>query len=216
MLWDWLTSGHDILTDLPALVLRTLMGFVALLAIMRLTGKRTVTQLAPFDFAVVVLVGELAAIPIADDRLDIFHGLIPVLIIGLLHIALSRLNLRFGSLEELTEGKSTPLIKDGKVLKQNLRKERVSKRDLLAALRLQKVKRMQDIRDARLEHSGGISVILHDAAEPLKFGDGLSPRMREELDRLLASHLAKLRADLLAELRSETKDDLDAGDAPIS
>lgn len=182
---------------------------------MRLTGKRTVTQLAPFDFAVVVLVGELAAIPIADDKLDIFHGLIPVLIIGLLHVILSHLSIRFRPLEELTEGKATPLIKEGKVLKQNLRKERVSKRDLLAALRLQNVKRMQDIREARLEHSGGISVILQEAAEPLRYGDGLSPRMRDELDRLLGSHMEKLRADLLAELRSTQKDDLSAGNAPL-
>lgn len=214
-MWEWLTSGHDILGDIPSLGLRTLLGFTALLAVMRLTGKRTVTQLAPFDFAVIILIGELVAIPIADPDLDIFHGLIPVMLIGMLHGLLSTLNLHYRPLEDLTEGKATKLIEDGKMIKQNLLKERVSRRDLWAALRLKDVKELNHVKEARLEHSGGISVIMTEQAEPLTRGDGLPPRMREELDAMIAAHMERLRIDLLAQLQQPTKETADAGDASL-
>jgi uncharacterized membrane protein YcaP (DUF421 family) len=202
-LWEWLTSGHSILNDLPVLGLRTLIGFVALLTVMRLTGKRTVTQLAPFDFAMVIMIGEVAAIPIADGEVDIFHGVIPILIIGTLHVLLSKLNLHYRKFEDLTEGKATLLIKDGMVLKENLVKERVSSRDLRAALRLKEVRRLDEIKEARLEHSGGISIIKREDAVPLTPRDGLPEPMRTELDRLLAAHMDRLRAEILAELKAK-------------
>lgn len=214
-IWEWLTSGHDMVPDFPALVVRTVLTFIALLAAMRMSGKRTVSQLAPFDLAVVILIGEVAAIPIADHEVDIFHGIIPVLMIAGLHVLLSKINLHSRTFEDVTEGRSTVLIQDGKILKENLVKERVSRRDLIAALRLAEISSLKEVRVARLEHSGGVSVIKTEEAQPLTRKDGLPPRMRDELDRLIAAHMERLRADLVTAQEAGERKNAGAGDASL-
>ena len=214
-IWEWLTAGDEVAADIPMLGLRTLLTFIALLAAMRLSGKRTVSALAPFDLAVVIIIGEVAAIPIADDDVDMFHGIIPVLMIAGLHVLLSKLNLHSRKLEDVTEGRSTVLIQDGKILKENLVKERVSRRDLIAALRLAEISSLREVRVARLEHSGGVSVIKTEEAQPLTPNDGLPPRMRDELDRLIAAHMDRLRADLVAAQEAGERKNAGAGDASL-
>jgi uncharacterized membrane protein YcaP (DUF421 family) len=158
------------LDHLPLLILRTLLLFLLVLLVMRWTGKRTVSALAPFDLAVVIMIGEVAAIPIAELSVDLLHGVVPVLLLGALHIALASANLHNHRLEAWTEGRPALLVKDGRPLLANMRRERVSHRDLAAALRLKNIHDLRDVEEAWMEHSGGISVMLRAEAQPVSQG----------------------------------------------
>ncbi|BDG60826.1 DUF421 domain-containing protein [Caldinitratiruptor microaerophilus] len=161
----------ELLADLPRLTFRTTVLFFLVLAVMRWTGKRTVAAMAPFDLALVIMISEVASIPITEADGNMLHGIVPVLILGGLHVLLTTLNLRFRKVEDVTEGRPTLLVKDGRILLDNLRRERVSLGDLAAALRMQQVLRLSDVEEAWLEPTGGVSVVLREAARPATRAD---------------------------------------------
>lgn len=155
------------LVHVPPLAIRTLILYVAVLVAMRWTGKRTLSAMAPFDLALIIMISEVAAIPITTLEVDLLHGLLPVFLLGTLHVLLTTLNLHYRKLEDLTEGKPTLLIQDGQVLRANLLRERVSLADLASVLRTQQVRRLDQVEEAWLEPTGAVSVILRPAERPL-------------------------------------------------
>lgn len=183
---DWVREigGH-----IPVLVIRTVISFMLVMMIVRWTGKRSVANLAPFDLALVIMIGEVAAIPISDLEVDFLHGLLPVALLGGLHVGLTTANLHYKGLERLTEGHPTLLVKDGRVLKKNLLKERVSMSDLFTALRHKEVDDVSEVKEAWIEHAGGISVILKrdaDAATPRDVERAVERVFTRKLDTLVA------------------------------
>lgn len=192
---DWFS---EVTEHIPVLLVRTFITFVMVLLIVRWTGKRSIANLAPFDLAMVILIGEVAAIPVADLKVDFLHGLLPVAFIGALHVAVTTLAVHNKTFERWTEGVPTLLVKDGKVLRKNLLKERVSMDDLKTALRHKEVKSIREVKEAWIEHAGGISVIRRqDEPAPLpkhleealtQIVEAHSTRMYQELTDLLRRH----------------------------
>lgn len=188
---DWLT---EMVRHVPVLLVRTIIAFLFVMMVVRWTGKRSIANLAPFDLAMVIMIGEVAAIPVSDLDVDFLHGLLPVALIGALHVAVTTINLHWKSFEELTEGHPTLLVKDGRILKKNLLRERVSLSDLHTALRHKDVADVSDVKEAWIEHAGGISVILKHEA------DAATPREMERvveraLDRVLTRRLEQVVSD---------------------
>ena len=195
---DWKEMLHDI----PSVAWRTVVLFFVVLAVMRWSGKRTVTAMAPFDLALVIMISEVASIPISEPKMDVFNGLVPVLILGAMHVLLTTLNLYSVKMERVTEGKPALLVKKGQVLEQNLKRERVSIADLNAALRLQQVGNLAQVDEAWLEPTGGVSVLLAKPQQPLTpatFGsEGL-----KQVNQIVEGHVARLRSELQEWLRSQ-------------
>lgn len=188
----------EIWQHVPVLVLRTVISFITVLVIVRWTGKRSIANLAPFDLAMVIMIGEVAAIPIAELDVDLLHGLLPVALIGTLHVVTTWLALRSNTFEHWTEGTPTLLVKDGQVMRTNLIKERVSMADLMTALRHKEVTQLREVEQAWIEHAGGISVIrkpMERQAEIKQLIEEVvqahGARIRQELAELLERHLPK-------------------------
>lgn len=178
---DWAT---ELTKHVPILVGRTIFSFGFVMLVVRWTGKRSIANLAPFDLAMVIMIGEVAAIPVSDLHVDFLHGILPVLLIGALHVVMTTINLHSKTIEGFTEGHPTLLVKDGRVLRENLLKERVSLADLKTALRHKDVSDVSVVKEAWIEHAGGISVILKreaDAATPVD--------LERALERALSLHL---------------------------
>jgi uncharacterized membrane protein YcaP (DUF421 family) len=188
----------EVWDHVPVLFLRTVVSFITVLVVVRWTGKRSIANLAPFDLAMVIMIGEVAAIPIAEMDVDLLHGLLPVALIGALHVVTTWLALRSSTFEHWTEGSPTLLVKDGQVLRTNLIKERVSMADLMTALRHKEVTRLPDVEQAWIEHAGGISVIRKPADRQAELKQLIEEvvqahgaRIRQELAELLERHLPK-------------------------
>lgn len=198
---EWISELiEEVVEDVPSLILRTITLFVTVLLVVRMTGKRSVAHLAPWDLALVILIGEVAAIPVADLKVHLTHGVLPVLLIGLMHLGLTTINLHWNRFETWTEGGATHLVQDGKVLKQNLIKERVSMIDLESALRNKEVTDLSTVKEARLEPSGGISVILRDRDAPATPAD-----MEKAMERILNQHMDRTRKELTELLKRHGK-----------
>jgi uncharacterized membrane protein YcaP (DUF421 family) len=160
----WTDTDGNVLHIILTLILRTLITFVVVLAVVRFTGKRTIANLAPFDLAMVILIGEVSALPVAGVE-PLYKGLIPAILLGAYHMLTTYISVKYKGFEKFVEGTPTQLIKDGKMMEDNLRKERVSKEDLLTVLRLKDITDPRDVQEAYLEHAGGVSAILKKPKE---------------------------------------------------
>ena len=140
-------------------VVRSVVVYLFLLIAFRFTGKRQVGQLTPFDLVVLLIISNVVqnAVIGADNSLG--GGLIGALVILLLNYGVVEIAFRWKRARRLLEATPTLLIHNGHVLHENLRRERVTMDDLLAALRKNGVVEPTKVRFAVLEENGVISVV---------------------------------------------------------
>jgi uncharacterized membrane protein YcaP (DUF421 family) len=187
---------HGFWPDIIMLTYRTVIVFVLSLLAVRIMGKRTVANLAPFDLVVIIIMGSVAAIPIEERDIDVLHAIWPITLLALFQYVLALINERFRSVERVTQGVSRLLVKEGQVIDANLKAERMSLADLIIVLREKDVTNLDDVWEARLEPTGKISVIKKKEAQPLTPKD-LASTSYASVDLVIARNLERMRSELL-------------------
>lgn len=139
-------------------VLRGALIYAAILLLLRITGKRQVGQFTPFDLVLLLLVSEAVSNALTGGDNSITSGVIAVATMLLLNLAVGWTTTRSTRLEHTLEGRPQFLIKNGRVDYGVMRREGLSKNDLLAAIRGQGCFRPGQVEYAVLETSGQISV----------------------------------------------------------
>jgi uncharacterized membrane protein YcaP (DUF421 family) len=147
-------------------ILRSIVVYLFLLVAFRLTGKRQVGQLTPFDLVLLLLISNVVQNAVIGNDNSLGGGLLGAVTILLLNLLVVEITYRSKRLRRLLEASPTILVHNGKVLHQNLARERVTMEDLLAALRRNGVADVAHVRVAMLEENGGISVIPHTGDPP--------------------------------------------------
>ncbi|MCY0878976.1 MAG: DUF421 domain-containing protein [Firmicutes bacterium] len=143
--------------EVLALVGRTAVLWLTALVVFRFMGKRTLGKMAPFDFAVAIMIGEAVAIGMESTHEPLINAIAITVALGMLQWLLTWLNLRFRWLEKLTQGVETTVVSNGRINTQTLASERMSRADLAMELR-QKQTKLQDVKTARLEPTGKLSI----------------------------------------------------------
>ena len=157
---DLLGLGLDV-GDVNALQmsLRTILIYVATLAIVRVGSKRFLSQATAFDAIVAIMLGSIMSRAINGSAPFLPTLAAGVILVGLhwLIAAIAYSSNWFGT---LVKGEPVLLIKDGKIHEKGMRGSSVSHRDLEEALRIEShVTDPESVRLAYLERNGGISVI---------------------------------------------------------
>lgn len=162
-------------------VLRAMgMYFLALLMI-RLLGKRALGELGPFDFVVMTGVGHTVVAVALDKSLPFWEGIVILATLAGLESLIGFLALKNGKLSDIITGKPVVLIDKGKIVKENLAKERFNVDDLMQELRKQGVRDISEVDKGILESCGGFSVIFNPADEPVSLRDlGIIPKLEGE------------------------------------
>lgn len=199
----WTDTDGNIWHILLTIVLRTLITFVVVLGVMRFSGKRSIANLAPFDLVMVILIGEVAALPVGGLE-PLYKGLFPAALLGGFHMLTTYVSVRSKAFERLIEGVPTQLIKDGKLIMKNLAKERLSKGDLLTALRLQDVTEIQSVQEAYLEHAGGISVILKRPKQNVTV-ETLDQRLEAAVEEIVRRGAQQLHREVMQLIEQERR-----------
>jgi uncharacterized membrane protein YcaP (DUF421 family) len=141
-------------------VLRAITIYVILLIIFRVAGKRSIAQITTFDLVLLLIISEATQNAMLGDDYSITNGVLVILTLVGLDIFLSIWKQRSPSIEKFLEGTPLVIVEDGKPIANRLERARVSESDILAAAReLQGLERMDQIKYAVLERSGGISII---------------------------------------------------------
>lgn len=138
---------------------RTVVVYVFILVGFRLSGKREVGQLAPFDFALILLIANAVQNAMVGPDTSLVGGLIAATVLLMLNFSLGAIASRNRRMEKLLRGKAHILLWRGKVDEEALHAEHISHEELLQALREHGCAVVGDCRLAVLEVDGSISVI---------------------------------------------------------
>jgi len=147
-------------------VLRALAVYIFLLVALRLTGKRQVGQLAPFDFVLLLVLSNAVQNSMNAGDNTVGAGIVLVLTLLAVNGFMSWLTYRNKTAEILLEGKPQILVHNGVVDKRIMARERITQHELLSAMRQVGVVNVDDVRVAILENTGRINVIAKPQAAP--------------------------------------------------
>jgi Predicted membrane protein len=150
-----------------AIVLRSITTIFVLLAITRLLGKRQITQLTYFEYITGITIGSIAAYVALEDDGRWWLALVSLVTWGIIVLAFEYLTIYSKRIRDLVDGKATVLIKEGKILEDNMKKERYTTDELLQQLRKRNVFNVSDVEFAVLETSGELTVLLKESERPL-------------------------------------------------
>lgn len=139
------------------IIFKTFVIYFLVALIFRIMGKREVGQLGTFDLVVFILIAELVAISI-ENKNNFFFNLIPVLILVLLQVIISKLSLKSVKFRKIIDGTPTIIIKKGIIDFKNMVEQRYSLDDLLLQLREKDVSDISEVDYAILEINGKLSV----------------------------------------------------------
>ena len=151
--------------------MRTLLVYAALIGGLRFTGKLQLGELSTSEFAVTILVSELASVPLQDPAIPLLGGIVPLVTLLAVEVLLSCLCRRSIRFRRLLCGNPCMVIRDGKFDPDMLRLLRLSPEDVLEGLRMAGVALVSDVRCGIIETNGQLSVLPYADKQPLTPSD---------------------------------------------
>jgi uncharacterized membrane protein YcaP (DUF421 family) len=186
---------HEIWTNMFVLgvpiaekILRPIIVYVFLIVGLRLSGKRELAQLNPFDLIVLLTLSNTVQNAIIGNDNSVTGGIIGAASLLAINYLVVRFLYDHRKIDQLVEGRADVLVEDGKVHEQKLKRELITKEELAAAARKQGFDTLSDVRQCVLEPGGTLTFI---AKKP----DTEDFRHQELLKRFdaLSQELAQLR-----------------------
>ena len=145
---------------------RTILLYVILIVGIRAMGKRQIGELEPIELVLMLLISDLAAVPMQDFGIPLLNGVVPILTLLSLSMLLSFFSMHSVRFHRLVCGNPTTLIKDGVIQLAAMRRNRFTLDELIDELRTQGVTDLDTVKYAVLETSGQLSVLLYPADAP--------------------------------------------------
>ncbi|MGE3513116.1 MAG: DUF421 domain-containing protein [Vicinamibacterales bacterium] len=141
-------------------VFRALAIYLGLMIILRGSGQRSLAQITSFDFVLLLILGESTQQALVGDDFSVTTGVLLIASLVGIDMTLAWLKQFSGVVDRFIEGLPLVIVEDGRPLLDRMRRSRVDESDVLAAAReRQGLERMEQIKYAVLERSGGISII---------------------------------------------------------
>lgn len=141
-------------------VLRASAIYLFLLLLFRLAGKRTFAELTPFDFVLLLVIGEATQQGLLGEDFSVTNALLVVTTLVTLDVVMAHLKQRSSLADRVLEGRAVLLVDEGELLQERMRKAKVDKYDVMEAARNSHgLEELSQVKYAVLERSGGISVI---------------------------------------------------------
>ena len=189
----------DFLEDISTLpyILKALLIFCVAIILLRIAGKRSLAETTVSEAVLRISIGAVLIQPLAlkEEWQAVYAG--TLLIIGIVLVA--KIQIWFPKSRKFINGVPSVLIKDGKMMLEELKKARLTTDEIESALRQQKIGSVEDVELAILESNGKISTIL----KPNK-----APSTKEDIQKIL---------DILAEngIRSSSQNQSEAKTPPL-
>ena len=144
---------------LTEIVVRGSLMYLGLFVIMRFMARRQAGHFGPADLLVIVLIADAAQNGLGKEYSSVTEGLALVLTIVAWEYLLDWLAWRFPTTRPYLKPASLTLVRDGRLISQNLRKEMITEDELKSQLREQSFESYEDIKLATLEGDGRLSVL---------------------------------------------------------
>ncbi|RDE07164.1 DUF421 domain-containing protein [Sphingomonas aracearum] len=158
------------------IVLRATAMFAVVFVVLRLLGKRELGQMTPFEVVSLVVIGDLIQQGITHNDFSVTGAMLAICTFAFWSVALGWLAYLFPRLQKGLQGSPRVIIRDGRLLEDNLRRDRMTRSEVESEMRLAGIGSMRDVAWAILEPQGKISFIKRDRdAEPARQEDNDGP-----------------------------------------
>ena len=144
------------------IVLRATAMFAILFVLLRLLGKREMTQLTPFELVVLIVLGDLIQQGVTHNDFSITGATLAIVTFAFWSLVLSWVTYNWRASQKLLDGEPRVIVQHGELLKENLRRDRLTESEVLSEMRLAGIAHIKDVEWAVLEPRGRISFIERD------------------------------------------------------
>ncbi|SHG96869.1 DUF421 domain-containing protein [Tepidibacter thalassicus] len=153
------------------ILLRSIFIFFITLILIRTMGKRQLSKITPFNFISYIVIGILVALISVNVIKNIVFGFIALGVWVLFSILIDYLCLKSKLIHDLIYGKETILVKNGKIMEENLNQVKFTGEELLRELRSKNVFNLMDVEFAVMESTGEVNVMLKSDKKPITSHD---------------------------------------------
>lgn len=151
---------NDISGDLMLIsIIRTVILYIFILIALRIMGKRQLSEMQTSELVITLLISDIAVIPMQNTSQPLLSGIVPILILISLEIIFSVIMLKSGNFRKIVCGSPEMVIKDGKILQDQMRRLRMTTEDLCVQLRQQGIFSLEDVQYCIVETNGDVSVL---------------------------------------------------------
>lgn len=140
------------------ILLRTPLMFLAVVIILRFTGKRGVQQLSIFEMVMIITLGSAAGDSMFYEDVGLLHAIAVFVLVLAVYRLIIYLITKYDKFELLMEGKPIYIIRDGKMCLEELKSKDLGSDEFFGALRIRNIDQLGQIRYAILEDTGSLSV----------------------------------------------------------
>ncbi len=147
-------------------VIRTVILYLIITFGIRLLGKHQVSELEPAEFALALIIADIASVPMQDFGIPLLTGIIPIITLLCLSMILSIISMKSLKLRALLTGVPSILVRDGQLDQKEMRRNRMTLDEILEELRLQGYTDLAQIRYLILETNGQMSILPYSSERP--------------------------------------------------
>jgi uncharacterized membrane protein YcaP (DUF421 family) len=140
-------------------------GYIVVLLLLRLGGKRTLAQMSSFDIIVTITIGAVLGKTILDAHIPVYRGLAVIALLVGLQALVARLNTRSATAREVVNRAPVLLVESGQLNAEALQQAGVTRAEILRALREHGIGRLAEVGAVVLEADGKTSVIRQAQSE---------------------------------------------------
>lgn len=145
--------------SMPTIFIRAILIYAMMFAVLRLMGKRQISDMQPFDLANTLLIANLASLPMADTSIPLLYGVIPIIALFMIHMLVSKLSLKSEAVRTVVCGSPLIVVERGVLNEDVMRAANYNLTDLIEQLRLKDVFSIAEVEYAILETNGSLSVL---------------------------------------------------------
>jgi uncharacterized membrane protein YcaP (DUF421 family) len=149
----------DSWTDLVRIALIGTLSYAALIVLLRITGKRTLSKMNVFDFVVTIAIGSTLATIFLSRDVALADGVAALALLIMLQWIVAWMSTRFGWFRDLVKARPRLLFEDGHMISSALRDERVTPEEVYAAIRAAGRASLEEVAAVVLETDGSFSVV---------------------------------------------------------
>lgn len=168
-------------------VLRVIIVYIIVLITIRLMGKRQIGQMQPFELVITLIIADLATIPMAERTMPLISGVVPVLILLLIHFSISFLTRKSIWIRKIVSGKPVIIVNPDGIVYDNLKQLNMNMNDLQELIRNANCQNVDELQYAIIETNGFVSLIKKVENTPATVEDMKIKKEQNELAVLFVS-----------------------------
>ena len=195
---------------ITAITIKIIAGFIALMVVIRFIGKKELTDVTPFDFVFIVILGGTLEEGVYDEKVKMWDVLYTIGLWTALYLLTDFLVRKFERLRPIIKGEPSFLVNNGRLDIKELRKNKMESEQLRSLLRMQGVFSISEVKYALLEPGGQISVLKKDSSEEDTTGGVLTHLIIDEgqIEERILAQIGKDKQWIIHQLKEEGYEDI--------